>query len=147
MYFISMHYALSVRAAILPQQQGTSIPGSQENVKMLKRSSTKKKKIVCAHIYSCSVSINIAVCFDGNCKCKCKMSSLNSHFSSFQLYLYNPILHTEGSKGLHRHKNTLKNEVTYIVKQAFKQTSKSSQIHAQRHAQRHTNRLIKINHT
>lgn len=34
--------------------------------------------------------------------------------------MYNPILHTEGSKGLHRHKNTLKNKVTYIVKQEFK---------------------------
>lgn len=42
------------------------------------------------------------------------------HFGSFLFYLYNPILHTEASKGLHRHKNTLKNKVTYIVKQEFK---------------------------
>lgn len=64
------------------------------------------------------------------------------HFGSFLFYLYNPILHTEGSKGLHRHKNTLKNKVTYIVKQEFKKQAITNT-----HAHRHTNTLIKINHT
>lgn len=51
--------------------------------------------------------------------------------------MYNPILHREGSKGLHRHKNTLKYKVTYIVKQAFKQTNKPSQIHTHTDIQIH----------